>query len=332
MSLASLPKVVFIGASSGGVNALLTIAAGLPPRFAAAVLIVQHIGAHHSVLPEILSSHGPNPAKFGANGDVPQPGTIYVAPSDHHMLIDDGKIRVRRGPKEQHARPAINPLFRSAALTYGTRSVGVILTGRLDDGTAGLKAIKDCGGVTVVQDPAEALESSMPSSALANVEVDFVATLREMPDLLAALAQPTDAAFVEPPAALRVEHAVSLGEQKLEHLRTIGTPSAFTCPDCGGALFELDDKRPVRFLCHTGHSYSLRSLALAHDEATETAIWAGVRALQEKEAILRRLAAVQATERPGSESSALAEAEELADVVSTLRRFAEQVPSNKSFG
>ncbi|MGZ8981666.1 MAG: chemotaxis protein CheB [Burkholderiaceae bacterium] len=325
-------RLIVIGASAGGVETLLTIAAGLPSDFAAPVLVVLHIGARHSYLPELLRERGASPAKFGGQGEVPQPGTIYVAPSDHHMLIEGGRIRISRGPKEQHTRPAIDPLFRSAALDSGANAVGVILTGMLDDGSAGLRAIKDCGGVAVVQDPSDAQEPSMPLNALSNVEVDHVVTAREMPALLCRLASthnhmPT----VEAPAALRLQHAVSLGGNGMDELSAIGAPSAFTCPDCGGALFELHDKRPVRFVCHTGHAYSLRTLAFTHAEVTEAALWSSLRALQEKEAILRRLAAGQAEDSPGSESSALSEAEQLASVVAVLRRFAEQTPSSRSF-
>lgn len=156
----------------------------------------------------------------------------------------------------------------------------------------------------------------MPLNALSTVEVDHVATAHEIPALLNRLVRSrTQRPTVEAPAALRLEHAVSLGGDGMDELSAIGAPSAFTCPDCGGALFELHDKRPVRFVCHTGHAYSLRTLAFTHAEVTETALWASLRALQEKEAILRRLAAAQAADSPGSESRALSEAEELASVV-----------------
>ena len=163
------PPVIVIGASAGGVKAMLELAPALPRDFPAPILFVHHIGAHRSELYKLLSARGPNPAVNASAGDIPRPGTIYIAPSDQHMLLDGPVIRLSRGPKEHHARPAIDPLFRSAALQYGPRAIGVVLTGMLDDGSAGLRAIKDCGGTAVVQDPADAHAPSMPRSALGPV-------------------------------------------------------------------------------------------------------------------------------------------------------------------
>lgn len=172
--------VVVIGASSGGIPALLEIVAALPQNFAAPVLVVQHIGANPSILPELMNTRGPNRAVHARDGDRPQPGTIHVAPPDHHMLLERDRIRLTRGAKENHARPAIDPLFRSAALHWGPRVIGVILSGQLDDGAAGLQAIKECGGRVLVQDPSTAVEPSMPRSALASVAVDDCLPSREI--------------------------------------------------------------------------------------------------------------------------------------------------------
>jgi two-component system chemotaxis response regulator CheB len=284
--------VILVGASAGGIRAMLKIAGQLPANFPAPILFAQHVGAHPSVLPELLSYKGPNRAKFGEQGEVPEPGTIYVAPSDHHMLIEHGKIRVWKGPKIHHNRPAIDPLFRSAAMEYGGRAVGVVLT-----------------------------------SALAYVQVDHVAKLDKLPALLGMLAsskpRPAEA---KPPQSLRDEHAATFGDPDMKHLKAIGSPSAFTCPDCGGALFELNDQQPVRFVCHTGHAYSLRTLTAVREETTDTALWTSLRALQEKEAIVRRLAQVQESRMPGSGESARREAQELATASKVLRRFIEGTP------
>ncbi|MDB5931100.1 MAG: CheB methylesterase, partial [Polaromonas sp.] len=156
MNHSPVHSVIVMGASSGGVNAILELALTLPRNFPAPILFVQHIGAHRSELSRLVSASGPNPAVTATDGSQPTPGTIHIAPPDHHMLIDKGLIRLTRGPKEHHARPAIDPLFRSAALEYGPRAIGVILTGMLDDGSAGLRAIKECGGLAVVQDPDDA--------------------------------------------------------------------------------------------------------------------------------------------------------------------------------
>ena len=202
----------------------------------------------------------------------------------------------------------------------------------LDDGSAGLRAVKDCGGIAVVQDPADAFEPGMPTSALASVEADHVVPLSRMAELLCTLAQPRRPTHLAtPPDTLRHEHEASFGATDMKALKAIGSPSTFTCPDCGGTLFELHDQRPVRYRCHTGHAYSLRSLASMHEQVTEDALWVGLRALQEKEAILRHVARMQAAQSPGSECPALKEAAGLAQVIEALRALMEGAPSNRSF-
>lgn len=317
--------MVVIGASAGGVRALLHLLPGLSADFPAPVLVVLHIGAHRSHLAELLDTRGPNRAVVAQNGVVPEPGTIYIAPPDTHLLLENGALRLFRGPKEHHARPAINPLFRSAALELGPRVIGVVLTGMLDDGAAGLHAIKTCGGTTVVQDPADAAEPSMPNSALAATTPDHVLKLDAMANLLNNLVKSVDGADVPAPSWLQVEHAVSLGEG-MHALATIGSPSGFTCPDCGGSLFELQDGQPVRFLCHTGHAFGLLSLIAAQSMVTDVALWAALRVVQEKEAILRRLAEVRELDAPGVQQSALVEADSLAAFARQLRKVVISVP------
>ncbi|MDA8447399.1 chemotaxis protein CheB [Paracidovorax valerianellae] len=324
---------IFIGASAGGVYAMLDLVTALPAGFPAPIFFVQHIGSMRSHLPDLLNTRGPNRALTARDGDVPQPGTIYIAPSDHHMLLEGGVVRLSRGPKEHHARPAIDPLFRSAALDCGARAVGVVLTGMLDDGTAGLRAIKDCGGIAVVQDPEDAYEPSMPRSALACVEVDHVVPLGGLGALLCQLAQPRARRLpVLPPMSWRREHALGAGDHNVENLMAIADPSTFTCPDCGGVLFELKDKRPVRYRCHTGHAFSLRSLAHTQEQTTDAALWAALRTLQEKESILRHLADLHQGSDAQTTAQALREADELAIACSALRRLTEKSPSPESFG
>jgi two-component system chemotaxis response regulator CheB len=323
---------IFIGASLGGVYAMLDLVAALPANFPVPIFFVQHIGARPSELPSLLQRRGPNRAVHARDGDVPAAGTIYVAPPDHHMLLESGVVRLNRGPKEHHARPAIDPLFRSAALSCGPAAIGVVLTGGLDDGSAGLRAIKDCGGIAVVQNPHDAHEPSMPLAALEAVEPDHVVALAELPLLLQRLAVPTarDLHF-DAPSALRQEHAVSLGDHAMENLKEIAQPSLFTCPDCGGVLFELNDKRPVRYRCHTGHAFSLRTLAATQEQVTDAALWSSLRVLQEKENILRRLARMQDSAAPGSGASCLEEADELAAAAATLRKLTLEVPAPSDF-
>jgi two-component system chemotaxis response regulator CheB len=325
--------IIFIGASSGGVYAMLELAAALPANFPVPIFFVQHIGARHSELPELLSRRGANRAVHAREGDVPAAGTIYVAPPDHHMLLEGGVVRLNRGPKEHHARPAIDPLFRSAALACGPAAVGVVLTGGLDDGSAGLRAIKDCGGIAVVQDPRDAHEPSMPRAALAVVEADHVVPLAALSSLLQRLAQAPVAgrSTACPPDELRREHATALGEHAVENLKAIAQPSMFSCPDCGGVLFELCDQRPLRYRCHTGHGFSLRSLAATQEQVADAALWTGLRALQEKEAILRRLARLQEGAAPGPAADCLREADELAQVAASLRKLTMKAPAPSDF-
>ncbi len=256
--------IVAIGASAGGLQVLLEFAASLPPAFPASVLIVMHIGAHPSTLPELLARAGPNPAAHATNDARLEHGRMYVAPPDCHLMLHRGRIALWHGAKENHARPAIDPLFRSAAIAYGPRVIGVVLTGRLDDGTAGLQAIKACGGQTVVQDPDEAEERDMPASAVANVAIDHVTTRTGLAGLLTSLVtQPlVDTNATPVPDALLREHHLSVSEgNAMEHLEAIATPSRITCPDCNGVLFELRDQHPRRYRCHTGHAYTAGTLA-----------------------------------------------------------------------
>jgi two-component system chemotaxis response regulator CheB len=287
------PHVIVIGASAGGVAALLEMAAALPMGLNAIVGVVLHVGSQYSILPELLSRRGSWPAVHPTDGAPLQPGTIYVAPPDHHMLFSPSQVRLSRGPRENHARPAVDPLFRSAALEWRERVIGVVLTGDLDDGTAGLAAVKACGGTAIVQDPLTAFEPGMPSSALAHVEVDYCLPVNEIAPTLVRLVN--SQREHEPASAspnLKREHAIFEGEQPMENLTAVGRPSELTCPECGGGLWELKEDKPLRYRCHTGHGYSAHSLENAQAAKAEQALWGSVRALRERELLLRRLATV----------------------------------------
>jgi two-component system, chemotaxis family, protein-glutamate methylesterase/glutaminase len=287
-------KIIVVGASAGGVAALQRLVAELPADLRAPILVVLHVGAHASVLPELLSAKGPLPASHGQDGQVPQPGRIYIAPPDHHMLLIHDEIKLNRGPKEHHHRPAVDPLFLSAALSHGAAVIGVILTGRLDDGTFGLQAIKRCGGTAVVQDPVDAAEPSMPLSALEHVEVDHSVGLAGMAALLSSLASaPSSAAGVQGDKRLEHEHALMLFQgDAMEHLAAVGKPSPFVCPDCRGGLWEMADSRPTRYRCHTGHAFTIRTLQHALWSAADDSVWTALRALQEKGVVIRHMASL----------------------------------------
>lgn len=314
------PYAIAIGASTGGVEALLQIAQALPAGLPAWLLVVQHIGPHRSVLPELLRARGVNPAVHPRDGDRPVAGCIHVAPPDMHMLLEEDRIRLVRGPKENHCRPAIDPLFRSVAINSRERAVGVVLTGELDDGTAGLQAIKACGGTAIVQEPDTAQAPSMPRSAVDNVAVDWRLELAEIaPTLSRLVAGPAPAGPPAVPDTLRREQEFVQGGGSMEQLDALGTPSGLTCPECGGGLWELGDRRPLRFRCHTGHAFSAASLIHSQGLNAEHALWSSVRALHEKAALLRRVA--QVSRSNGGEAQAQAGLEQ----ADRVQRQAEQL-------
>jgi two-component system chemotaxis response regulator CheB len=297
--------LIVVGASAGGVEALATLVAGLPADLSAPVCVVVHTRPYgESHLPAVLARIGPLPAVAAQHGERLRPGTIYVAVPDLHLLVErDGAhavLRLTRGPRENRNRPAVDPLFRSAALAFGQRAIGVVLSGALDDGTAGLWAIRDRGGVAVVQDPDDALVSSMPRNALDEVGADHVAPARELGALLGRLvAQSAAAAPASEPerapapsneAPTLLEHEVAMAAvDETVHQRTerYGDPSRFACPDCGGVLWDVSGAGPLRFRCETGHAYSPAALDEQQMESIEEALWAALRALEDKMALAR---------------------------------------------
>jgi two-component system chemotaxis response regulator CheB len=288
-------RIIAIGASLSGVAALTQLVRSLPSGLPAAVLIAQHVASHSpGFLPQILSSAGHLPAVHPADGEKVAEGQIYVAPPDRHMLMADGSIRLSHGPKENLARPAIDPLFRSVALAYGNRAIGVILTGQLDDGTAGLLAIKDCGGIAVVQEPHEATAPSMPLSALRHIPVDYRCRLEEMGPLLTRLvATSAPADPTGPETLLAIEGRIAAGDFRLDdwwELERMSAPAGLNCPDCRSAVYEMNDKRVLRFRCRSGHAFSAESLASGQSEARYNLLSSLFGALIEETTLLKRLA------------------------------------------
>jgi two-component system chemotaxis response regulator CheB len=287
--------IVVIGASAGGMGALEKLAAGLPADLPAAVFVVWHLSPGvRSVLPAVMTKAGPLPAVHPKDGDPIKPGRIYVAPNDHHMLLERGYIRVTKGPKENRFRPAVDPLFRSAAYIYSTRAIGVVLSGALDDGTAGLWAIKLRGGTTVVQDPADAMHRSMPLNALDNVDVDYKVPVGEMGALLARITR--EQAAPEPliPAETRekMEAEVKIAREvdaRVEEIMRYGELSPFTCPECHGVLSMFREGNIIRFRCHTGHALSAGTLLEAGTEQVEARLMDALRALDETIMLLNQL-------------------------------------------
>jgi Chemotaxis response regulator containing a CheY-like receiver domain and a methylesterase domain len=326
----SAQRVVVVGASSGGVRALQVLASQLPLSFPAPVVVVQHIGSFHSTLPQLMRRGSRLLVTHALDGEKLRAGQIYVAPPDHHVLVDKTSIRLSRGPKEHHTRPAIDPLFRSAALTWGNAAIGVLLTGLLDDGTAGLQAIKDHGGIAVVQDPGDAETPSMPLSAIRHVHVDRIVRLAEMGETLSAILAEESAPPVErqEPAVIHENEILLAQGDFMEHLKAIGTPSSFVCPDCKGGLWEIERAKPRRFRCHTGHAFTLRSLLHAQAEGTDMALWTAYQGLQEKEMLLKSLAEDRRAAEEAEEAARLeSEAEHVRQHGEILRGMIERLPS-----
>ena len=275
---------IVIGASAGGVEAIRFLAAELPADFPATVFVVLHIGAHPSQLPWLLNQTGPLRAVHPKDGDPIRPGQIHIAPPDHHLLIEAGHMRLTRGPRENWARPAIDPLFRSAARAYGSDVIGVVLTGGLNDGTAGLYEIKQNGGITVVQDPVDAAHPDMPRSALKHVPVDHCLPLAQLPELLARLAAERAVHPDQTPSSARKQGKEMTAEYKLDQ------PVTVACPDCGGALRRMELGTLIQYGCHIGHVYTAEVMVAAQFAALERSLAGSMRSLSERGELCRQMA------------------------------------------
>lgn len=314
-------SIIVIGASAGGVAALRSLAAALPVDLPAPVLVVLHIGAHRSELPALLNAVGPIPAKHAEDGETILPGHIYVAPPDRHMIVADGRLRLLRGPKENCARPAIDPLFRSAAESHGADAVGVILTGKLNDGALGLFEIKRRGGVAISQDPNDAAYPEMPRSAGEHVALDYCLPLAEMPGLLVELVERKDGKDVAmPDTSSRTDGQVP----ELIDSQTFERPLTVTCPDCGGALKRFQVGSIVKFGCHIGHSYTAEIMATAQFEEMEKVMRAAVRFLNERAEFCLDMADHCAVPDPDAASDWHAASKQALDRAYKLRDLVEQ--------
>ena len=281
--------IVVIGASAGGIEVVKAVLAGLPAGFPAAVFVVIHTSPESpGVLPAIFGGAGPLTANDTVHGERIRPGRVYVAPPDHHLIITPGRVELSRGPRENRFRPAVDPLFRSAAQTYGPRVIGVILTGGLDDGTNGLWTVKQLGGTAIVQEPETAVAPSMPLSALRHVQVDHTVPVGELAPLLVRLTSAEAESEAAVPEALRIEVSIaSETNAKEAGVFKLGEPSRYACPECHGVLLQMREGNPVRFRCHTGHAYTLESLLSEMDEVIEDSLWNAIRALEERAMLMR---------------------------------------------
>lgn len=283
--------LVGIGTSAGGVRALLFLVRHLPADLPATILVTIHLPQQSvSSLDELLSNSGPLKAAFAADGDPLERSRIVIAPPGRHLLVDGDRLALGNGPRENHARPAIDPMFRSMGLCCGPRAVGVVLTGTLDDGASGLSALRSCGGLTIVQDPDDADFSEMPFNALARLTPDHLTPLAGLPSLLCDLVRQPAGPWVPVPTGLRYEVEVArTGQAGISEMDRLGQRSTLTCPDCGGLMWELDEKDVLRYRCHVGHAYTAGMMRLGLEASLRHALGSALRALDEQVALTEKL-------------------------------------------
>lgn len=286
--------VVVVGASAGGVEALRKLVAGFPPDLDAAVVVVLHIPrTSPGALPNILDRAGPLPAEAARHHAPLRRGVVHVAPPDHHVLVEDGRLLLSTGPMENGHRPAIDPLFRSAAASHGPRAIGVVLSGTRDDGASGLAVLAEQGGAAVVQDLDDAMYAAMPANALEQVPDALVRTADDLGAAIAELVRrpvgprPPTHASVTP---LRAEVSVAATDRPSTEDIAGAVPSPYSCPHCHGVLFEVPGPPRPRFRCRVGHAWSPESLEADQATGVENALWVALRALEEKASLVRRLA------------------------------------------
>ncbi|MFH5923876.1 chemotaxis protein CheB [Roseomonas xinghualingensis] len=318
-------NIIAIGGSLGSTAVLRRLLSDLPADLPAAVLITTHMPTNGtSYLSEVLSGSSALPVSQAVDGQPIQPGHIYVAPPDRHLLAIDGMLALGTGPRENMSRPAIDPLFRSVAFTYGPQAIGVILTGLLNDGASGLHAIKGRGGVSVVQHPLDAEAPDMPRAALETLDVDHVATADNLAGLLTSLVGTLAGPAAPPSADLELEVAIAAGQWSgSDQMRQLATPSALTCPHCHGVLSEMKGSGPLRFRCQIGHAFTAEAVISAQEAGVTEAIRIAMRMMEERTELVARMAQ-EAREQGRTAVAELYEARsaEYSRYAATLRRAA----------
>jgi two-component system chemotaxis response regulator CheB len=281
--------IIVVGTSEGGLEALDALVAQLPTDVAASMFVVQHMAPHNSgaALTRRLGRHRAFRAALAKDGERVSRGRIYIAPPDSHLLLRANRTLVRKGARENLSRPGVDPLFRSAAVAYGPRVIGVVLTGMLDDGASGLIAIKRCGGVTIVQDPADAAYSGMPQHALDRLDPDHCVPIAGMGELLATLVARRRRKVRRIPRDIRTE--AEIAERVLSDVAQVeglGTQVPYNCPNCGGVLWEMAIPKAKRYRCHTGHSFTALTLLASQSEKIEEMLWISLRMFEERKNLL----------------------------------------------
>lgn len=304
----AIEQIVVIGTSAGGLNALTKLISQIQAGFPAPILVVQHISsdATGNVLLDVLSKNTKLTCAHAQDGGKLLPGHLYLAPSDHHLMVDEGeKLMVTKGAQENRSRPAIDPLFRSAAVEFGNRVIGILLTGYLDDGTAGLKTIQRCGGICIIQDPADADYPDMPQNALNQLKPDYCLPIIEMGGLLYELMGRKIERANPIPRDILIEAKIAKRVlSDLPSVNALGEQVPFNCPNCGGVLWKVDDGVSLRYRCHTGHAYTAASLLAEQTGKIEETMWVALRMFEERRNLLttvskeqRGAAAKSASER-----------------------------------
>ncbi len=277
-------SIVVIGASAGGVQALQSLFSQFPANLEASFFVVLHVSPESPrLLATLIDKSSPLTVKFAEDRASIEPGCVYVAPPDFHLLVKPGHMRIHRGPKENRHRPAVDPLFRSAAIAYRAQTIGVVLTGYLDDGTSGLIAIKRCGGIAVVQDPEDADYPDMPANAIAEVEVDYRLPLAKMGSVIQEIIKQPAAAVESVPKDIVME--AEIAERTMSEInkeQSLGHLVPVSCPDCSGPLWQIDTDQTQRYRCHVGHGFTAKALMAGQDKTLEQALWAAMRTMEER--------------------------------------------------
>jgi two-component system chemotaxis response regulator CheB len=285
--------IIVIGASAGGIPAISALCAGLPADLSAVVFVVVHMSPLSSGrnLAHIFQRHTDLNCQEARDGAVIRAGHLYVAPSNHHLLLNEGVMKLNQGTRENKYRPSIDVLFRSAAVAYRSRVIGVILTGLLEDGTSGMYAVKRCGGTCIVQEPEDAQYPDMPQSVLNRLEVDYRLPATGIGSVLAALTERTILETPPVPRELAIEAKITENmTSTIDELKQIGDKSDFACPDCGGGLYAMKNDPVHRYRCHTGHVYTEQLLHDIQGLHLEESVWVSVRMLEERHNLLLLMA------------------------------------------
>jgi two-component system, chemotaxis family, protein-glutamate methylesterase/glutaminase len=311
--------IIVVGTSAGGLQTLDQLVAQLPPKLPASLFIVQHMAPHNSGEPLVrrLQRHQAFDVALARSGDRFKAAHIYIAPPDHHLLVKRDRLLVTKGARENRSRPAVDPLFRSAAVAHGSRVIGVVLTGLLDDGTAGLIAIQRCGGMTVVQAPQDAAYPGMPQNAIDNVDVDYCVPIADMGALLERLVVQPHGKQKRVPADIRTEARIAERVMSdIAQVNGLGTQVPYNCPNCGGVLWKMgaDGKR---YRCHTGHSFTASALLVSQSEKIEELLWISLRMFEERKNLLNSM--VKTAVHPRLKSATRQRAKETQGYIDRIR-------------